>query len=435
MAAVLVSAPGRADDDAETHTQHYCKRPALTSASRIACTLSETLQSRGTPTLVMSSPPRADGALTDPGGLTSLLAGLVAGQLGAEHRVAPTSLATARRLASRFRRLVYLTAEVASGELRVSADELPTGLGFWERIANPTPAPTAHAYATARLDAELQRFLAPIPLVAPTPTRVRSPIQHAEAAACGDVGGDGSIEVALVDRYRIVTGRLVGAELAVEASAAWADLSLVAPAPLRQPIATASIDGERLHVGITDRVESLALDFKLAPHERFAGQLPWPGSGCVARSELGLAHGPVPCRSRVRRAATATGSTIDAVGGMRLVDADGALDVRAIRDARSRSLRLTDSRGRMAGLADVGAQIAVGDVDRDGQPEVVTASSTRDANDDAVSVHTWMRSGELSLRYRVPVPSGVHALAVCPPISVHGAPIVVATAGEVWLLQ
>ena len=44
-------------------------------------------------------------------------------------------------------------------------------------------------------------------------------------------------------------------------------------------------------------------------------------------------------------------------------------------------------------------------------------------------------SGTVQRRYRLPVPSGIDALAMCPPDGPKTAPLVVATADELWVVR
>jgi hypothetical protein len=96
---------------------------------------------------------------------------------------------------------------------------------------------------------------------------------------------------------------------------------------------------------------------------------------------------------------------------------------------------LVDDRGRRARISGVGAQLAIGDLDGDGQPELVSGSDTLDPAADALVVHTWQDDGKLVERLRIGVPSGVRAVAICPPESAGQAPIAVATGDGVWIVR
>lgn len=109
--------------------------------------------------------------------------------------------------------------------------------------------------------------------------------------------------------------------------------------------------------------------------------------------------------------------------------------VRALRVFNESSVLLRDDAGRSARLEAAGAQLAVGDLDGDGQPEILSSSDTLDESGDALVVHTWQDDGKLVERLRVAVPTGVRALAACPADGSGLAAVLVATPGELWVLR
>jgi hypothetical protein len=79
-----------------------------------------------------------------------------------------------------------------------------------------------------------------------------------------------------------------------------------------------------------------------------------------------------------------------------------------------------------------GAQLAIGDLDQDGSPEIVTSAS---AADDAITVWSWDGSSEPRQRLTLPAPGGVRAICICPPEE-GGAPALVAVVSdEVWIVR
>jgi hypothetical protein len=82
----------------------------------------------------------------------------------------------------------------------------------------------------------------------------------------------------------------------------------------------------------------------------------------------------------------------------------------------------------------VGAQLAIGDLDQDGAADVVTSVDTLGPRFDALEARTLSPTG-VERRWRLPVPGGVEALAICPADGPGRAPVVVATAGELWVLR
>ena len=82
-------------------------------------------------------------------------------------------------------------------------------------------------------------------------------------------------------------------------------------------------------------------------------------------------------------------------------------------------------------LENVGAQIALVDLDLDGVPEL---ASTTEHDADTLVVSTLGKNG-VTARFRFPARDGVRALAACPPEQ-RGAPALVAvTPSEVWLVR
>jgi len=74
----------------------------------------------------------------------------------------------------------------------------------------------------------------------------------------------------------------------------------------------------------------------------------------------------------------------------------------------------------------------VGDLDQDGDPEIVTTTAAGDAID-VLTIRSAAASPES--RLHLPTSDPVHALAVCPPED-HGAPALAAVVGrEVWLVR
>jgi len=127
---------------------------------------------------------------------------------------------------------------------------------------------------------------------------------------------------------------------------------------------------------------------------------------------------------------------VDAVAGTRVVSADGrARTVVVWRERATSTAVLLDDAGRTVRVPGVGGQIAIGDLDVDGAPELVFGADTRTAATDVLSVRSWGSDGQLRERLRLPVPDGIKALSVCPPDAARPAQIVVATGAGMWIVR
>jgi hypothetical protein len=391
-------------------------------------------------TVVVAAPLATDQAAPRAEDLALRIAALLAGRIGGRARAHPQTahLATARAIAGRAAALVYAQPAIANGELRVTVDVYPTVANAWDRIRSPLPAPSAHAFATASLDAEVRAYLTPLLLEQARVDRARLGEADVLAAACGDADGDGGDEIVLVSRARVALGRVRAGAFVSERTAAWSDLSLRAPVPARETLAGAAVTTGAIDVGSTDR-GSVGLAVDLGTPRALAG-VPAPNGGgaicLVPQPAVGAFDGaPIDCAmTRDPKPAMAVPAPrFDAFAAASVADGrGGSFDVVAVREP---SGRIRIKRGDDVVVPDgaFGAQLAVGDLDQDGAPEVV---GTADGDDDAIAVYTLDPAAtELRPRLRLPVPAPVRALAVCPPEE-HGEPTLVAVlAGEIWLIR
>ena len=411
--------------------------------SEIACELGLVYQNGasqgGSAPLVVASPLASDVTVKTPERLTARIANLVAGTMGGGARASeePARLGRARALAGRLA-LVHLEVELAHGELRVALNAYPPSKGFWARVKNPAPPPALHGFASRRLDAEIRSFLPSVPLVAGKVERATSPDTDVVALGCGDVDGDGALELVSVGRRWIHLARVRSGRVVPQASVSWSQLSPIAQSPLREPIASVYIEpGKYVDIGLSDRAFAVRLSPALVPIVKPGRRIPWPSGGCtrfnasVLRAELELcAPGDPPLE--FTRFDTAT----DAVAGARLVGPDGRpRAVRAGRIANEPNAIISDDRGQSARLAGVGAQLAVADLDGDGQPELLSAIDTLDPKADALVVHTWQNDGRLVERFRLGVPAGVQAIAACPVESAGLSQIALMTGAGIWIVR
>ena len=391
--------------------------------------------------LVVTGPLTTDAPAPRAEELVDRLAQLVAGAIGGPTRAHPqtATLAQARVLASKGGRLVYLQPSIARGEVRVTMDAYPVPSNGWERVRDPSPPPTAHAFAHAPIDAEVRAFLSSIPLEHASVHRARHDEGDVLAAACGDLDGDGGMELVLASRTRVAVGRIVGGRFAPSKTVEWSALSPRAPVPLREPLVGASVvsDGDiaRLLLGTTDR-GGVALDASLARTGSLRGvPVPFARDACVIANPLTEAfEGDVTaCASEgaplVRFAAPAP--RFDAFAAFDVVRPDGSIrNATAVREPTGKlDLRLADASLSLDGF---GAQLALADLDQDGVLEVI---GTAAEGEDALTVVSWDGASNPRPRLNLPAPAGVRALGTCPPEE-GGAPAIVAVVeDEVWVVR
>lgn len=435
---VLLGAPSlAAEADAPTRASAFA-----TVAERLAKELA------GAPRagLVVAAPLRSDEGAPRGDELVVRLGQVVAGSLGASlARQEPLALPAARSAARRADAFVYVQAEVLRGELRVSADVYPSPQGFWERLLRPNPAPVRHAFASARLDAEVRGFLAPVPLVLGQVERAKTEERDVVALACGDIDADGSLELVTLGRRRVAWGRLRGGRFEAAHTVEWSALSPVAPAPLREPLAGVTIlpgswpAGSFVDVGLTDRASGMRLDRTLRPIKPIEG-VPIPFGSRDVCARYAPAEGTptfAPCSKDDPSVALAPLSqptdvvTTEAI----TTPSGGSMAVWAARNPQTGELRLV-ANGFGATLAGVGAQVAIADLDTDGAPEILSSADVLSPAEDALVVYTWRPGQAIEERARIPVPQGVRAIAACPPDGAGPSPIAIATAGgEIWVVR
>jgi hypothetical protein len=371
--------------------------------------------------------------------LAERLANLVAGELGPSARASGVETWTELARKAGRGRVIVVRGELANNGFSAVADELAGMPRFWERLRKFTPKSRAHAFASRALDAELKSFLPLAPLVVTRIDRSAPLEEPSIALACGDADGDGSPEIVSVGRQRIQLGRIEKGRFVVFQSLAWGALADVAPSPLREPIAAAAVRAPGvLEVGSSDRGSALRLDASLRVVARFPDRLPWPGAGCAAIDAIALGQDPVPCERAPARGAANTPRSpgVDAIAGVRSVRANGAIEsVLARRRQQDAFVEVQLGARWIPSAAPAGAQLALGDLDGDGRAELVSSSDTRDPKLDFVRVETLDDQGQLREAFRVPVPSGVQALGICPLEGTGLSPLVLATGDGLWVVR
>jgi hypothetical protein len=388
--------------------------------------------------VVVAAPLASDESAPRGSELALRIAALIAGKVGARAHAQVAQLGTARAIAGRASALVFVQTEVSRGDLRSTVDVYPSMANAWDRIRNPLPSPIVHAFASAKIDAEVRSFLLPLVLEQASVHRVRHDEPDVLAAACGDADGDGGDEIVLVSRERVAMGRLRGGQFAAERTAPWSTLALRASVPMREPLAGAAFGAGRLAVGSTERGSvSLAPDFTAQAPLR--GIPAWGGDGIVClRGEpsAGAFDGaPFDCdaarESRPKMAVPAP--RYDGFAADIIADAQGNAQTVVVVHEPSGKLKLKMGDTTLAPEGTFGSEVAVGDLDQDGLPEVATSTASAE---DAVDVWSWpLQGASLRQRLHLSAPGGVRALAVCPPEE-HGQPAFLAIVGsELWVIR
>jgi hypothetical protein len=262
------------------------------------------------------------------------------------------------------------------------------------------------------------------------------PTTEVVALSCGDLDGKGGSQVVVVGRRKIVSGRLGVGRFDSATTVPWSDLSPVAPRPLREPIASAEISpGRYVDVGVTDRASGLRLSATLAPLAKLDAPIPWPRAGCLSRSGIAVgAARPCAAGEAVAPVDVRDVAETDAVAGAAVVDGTGHVHSIVAFRTPDGAVTLRDEAGHSTRTSPVGAALALGDLNLDGEPELVTSLDTQTPTEDALVVSTWGKEG-VRERFRVPVPEGVHAVAICPSGDGKLAPIVAATSNNLWVVR
>ena len=373
-----------------------CSVGRANALTEIACELGQQLPVRG-PTLVVVATPTADATLRDPTRLAGRIASVVAAGLGASARSHPVdaSLGSAQLAAAKQGTLLYLEPQVSAGRLRVVANIYPIARSFWDRVREPQPNPTGHGFSERSLDPELRSFLAPVPLVVSTTTLAAPPERAPVALACGDADNDGSYEVAFVGRRRVALGRFRGDRFVATATKEWAELSAIAPAPLREPVAGVQFrSGLGLEVGISDRANFVRLDASLAPTSVAPRRIPHAGS-CLELSGHELNPKLVRCVSGDPAPSAYPPLALDGVvASTTLLSKEGKPTTYvAAYQAQDDSVIIAGGGKVLARLENVGAQLSLADLDGDGNPELLSSRATLAPTEDALLVHSLLPDG------------------------------------------
>ncbi len=416
-----------------------CPVNSGSAIAELGCEVNRQLGAIPKGTLVVGAPLFTDATPKDSAGLSQRVTQVLAGRLKAEASQQLASLPQARGLASDRGWLLFVQPKLERGKLSVVVQLHSVLRSFWDRVRAGNPGPSRHAFAQRESDAEVRSFMPPVPLVAKRIERVKTGEPNPVAVACGDADGRGDQEIVLVGRHRIRIGRIRAGKLTQHRTLQWSKLSVLSRSPLRQPIGGAVIRSAGLFdVGVSDRLDAVRIDGSGRIVRRLGRNIPWGGGGCAHVTGISVRPQIKKCHASDREPGAARAPRpADAVAGALIASKNGEVRVvRAARRANEDVVDLFDSQARSAQAAGVGAQLAVADLDGDGQPELLGSANTMTPAADALVVRTWQRDGTLKVRFRVGIPSGVSAIGVCgAETSTSMRPIVVATTGGAWILR
>ncbi|HEY4104444.1 MAG TPA: hypothetical protein VGM44_11155, partial [Polyangiaceae bacterium] len=362
--AAFVARDARGDSAPTNATSPPACEHESTVLGRSACTLALALAQHAPGALVVASAASGDARVVAPARVTQKLAELVAARLGsgAQASAQTLSLNDAQQRATTARGLVYLTVSLFRDRLDVAADAYVGAGHFWQRVRSPGFHLAAHAFVTTPLDPELRALFPPIPLVVTRVDKATLSDHDIVALACGDVRGDGSSEIAAIGRRRIQVGRLEHGRFAARASLNWADLSAVAPSPLREPIGSCALpEPGRLWVGLSDRADALELSGNLSVEHKWHGLMPWPGGGCTRRAGLGYQGQTRACPGSAEFVPVDFGTNVDAFASRALQNATGQTHtLKVARPIGAEAARALDSLHSEVSVPSTGAQFAIG---------------------------------------------------------------------------
>lgn len=413
-------------------------KPAASAIESLARSLAEGLGPLPRDARIVGAPLVADGEVPRRDALVARVLTQLATVTGAPLPDArPLPLAEARAAAGNAP-LVHVTLEIAKGALRATADVHPVVDNAWDRLRERVPPPTAHAFASAPLDAEVRSYMTPILLERVSAHRAKHGEADVLAIGCGDVDGDGGLELVIVTRTDVVVGRVAKDRFVTVQKTGWARLSPRAPTPLRDPIAAVVVappghDGE-IWLGSSDR-GALVVDAALSPKRTLAG-LPLEGGPCAAPAPdaNALDGSLVDCETKTASLSPLPEARFDAGSFYTVRTPDGRGELLVAARSPLGKLRVGPEGAApeaLRTLEGIGADVAIGDLDLDGRPEIAFSA---ERGEESVTIATLTPTG-LEQRWQLAAGEPVRALAMCPPED-RGAPALVAAVGdEVWIVR
>ena len=326
--------------------------------------------------------------------------------------------------------LLLLEPQLRGGKLGITANATSAPGSFWARVRGDQARVLAHSYVETALDVELRSFFPPVPLVRPTVAAYSQPLPSANAVACGDVNGDGALDVVLSDRQRVLLGYLTPEGYQTTHETRWSALSDVAAVPLRETLAAVFIGRDSVTASSSDRRLWVKLDDQLRLLEAHPDWLAAGSDVCVPRapfSEQAFTH---PCTQAAPSQGNQPFQPFDRVVTFATAEARPTR-LTAWRDPATATLQVRleqddaqTGQSYQLQYPSVGAQVTVADLNLDGQAELVASSDSLIAAHDELRVWPLVRPATGAAPpdaapatppiWTIPIPTGVQAVGACP---------------------
>lgn len=337
--------------------------------------------------------------------------------------------------------LVLLAPHLKGGSVLLEVTVTQFSPNFWERSKQPDGSVTYHGQTEAPADSLLRRFLPPGRGLLTIRHQVPSPIPTPVALLCADLQGDGGQQLLVVGRQELVLGRLGEREFLVESRRRWDELSPVAGAPLRAPLASAARIENRMFVGSSDRAQLVELDGRLEKRREAKGAYPLQNGRCLAFSSRGLLGREVDCFAAP---STSFGEEFDSWSVGSVTESNGTeseLTAKLALGADRLELEVTRTAQGTEHLSveNAGHTSVWDDLDGDGQVElIVSGDGSEDGGDqeersDQLRVFS-LQEHSLELRASLAAPP-VHALTTCPFSGSNPNLLVAAVGKELWVFR
>jgi hypothetical protein len=433
-------------------------------------------------TLYVVLPLRSDRTPLRPSALETRVLSMLAGQQASSQapgqnavkQVLAKSKDEALSLARGWEALVLLELEVSLGTVKATSTRFALVSNMWERAKNAKTTEVSHLFAQVPVDAEVQSFFPPIKLEEAKVTKASYNEAPILGLACDDTNADGGNELYVLTEESLSRGRLVSGKYQADAKRAWSEVGKRLPVPFRDPLGRVLLVEGAVFAGNTT-YGSYRFDADLSGAKRLFGLPIWiaqsaagePTAVCTeslpdaSAIDLGARRGcetEAPPRPAARKPNDKTRLTDAAVGQLTAQgewhgfyrDLEGG--ARLQRDVgdpatdpatKGRGVKSSADKGLpQKGLTgtDVGAQLALGDLDLDGTLEVVWTQNTDERlprgkdREEAVVVSSLFGS-DLRERVRFRAPEGVRALAVCPAEALGRPALVIAFSKELWIVR